>query len=75
LKTATPAPEFLVKSVNHNKPLRVHAAAANHRPVCSARVPKFKHIIAWQLDPGPANCKVCAKILQRDAGPKLKTKN
>ena len=58
-----PRAEFLVKSVNHNKALRVHAAGADHRPVCSARVPKFKGITAWQTDPGPANCKVCQSIL------------
>jgi hypothetical protein len=58
-----PRTEFLVKPANHNKALRVHAAAAKHRPVCALRVPKFKDIVAWQLDPGPVNCKVCLKIL------------
>jgi hypothetical protein len=53
----------LTKAVNHHRTLRVHAEGANHRPVCASRVPKFKGIVAWQLDPGPVNCKVCLKLL------------
>lgn len=65
---------FLIKTVNHAQPLRVHEAGADSRPLCVARVPKLKYFTDWQTDLGPANCKICATIKTKNMS-KVKSVN
>lgn len=64
---------FLVKSVSHDKPLRIHEANAEGRPVCSGVTPRFKQIRHWQTDPGPANCKLCKRISHKQSMTKIES--